>query len=238
MVVNAEEAKRVVLRKGWLAQQPKEFRETLLRRTVLKTYRKGEYVYHAEDAPGMMFGVAEGSVVIGVLHPVAGHYHIHLGRPGDWYGEGAALHGVLRRISVEANVPAQILSLPAKAVREILVEQPLWQKNFSALLLWNQILAIRTIVDLLIRDPGKRVYARLLTLSGVRTGDEIPTGPIELALTQEQFAMMCGLSRKSVQRVLNKMESEGLCENRYAEIVVTSLEALVERLTANGPNMD
>jgi len=236
--MNLEEAGRIVRHKGWLAQQPKEFRDRLIRGTVLRPYDKGEYIYHLDDAPGMMFGIAEGSVLIGVSHPTAGHYQMHMGRSGDWYGEGAALHGVVRRISVEANTPSQILCLPAKAVQEMLQEQPACYKSFSALLLWNQILAIRTIVDLLIRDPKARVYARLLTLCGARIGQELPQGPIELPLTQEQFAMMCGLSRKSVYRVLNRMEAEGLCESGYARIVVGSARALEQRLTAMGSKAD
>ena len=232
--MHLEEARKIVRQKGWLAQQHGPFCEGLLQRTTLKAYEKGEFIYHLEDPPGMMFGVAEGSVLIGVMHPTAGHYQMHLGQPGDWYGEGAALHGVIRRISVEVNTPAQILCLPAKAVQEMLKEEPAWHKNFSALLLWNQILAIRTIVDLLIRDPKARVYARLLTVCGARLGQELPKGPIDVPLTREQLAMMCGLSRKSVYRVLSGMEAEGLCEAGYGRIVVRSAQTLVKQLTAMG----
>ncbi len=46
--------------------------------------------------------------------------------------------------------------------------------------------------------------------------------------------MMSGLSRKSVHRALHNLELEGLCENRYAGIVVPSLEALEKRLMSLG----
>jgi len=227
-------ARAAVSETGWLSHQPKGFRNELLRRTALKSYRKGEYLYHLEDDPGMMFGVVEGAVLIGVAHPIVGLYQAHLGRPGDWYGEAAALHGVNRRVAVEAVVPVQILCLPIKAVQKMLEEQPSWQKNFSALLLWNQENAIRTATDLLIKDPKARVCARLLTLCGVRDGNNLPKGAIELPLTQDQFAMMCGLSRKSVHLALRRLESEGFCENRYGGIVVSSAEALEKSLVSFG----
>jgi CRP/FNR family transcriptional regulator, cyclic AMP receptor protein len=234
IAVDLEAAKTVVSQRGWLSHQPGAFRVELLRRTALRFYGRGEYIYHLEDAPGMMFGIVEGAVLIGVPHPIVGLYQAHLGRPGDWYGEAAALHGVTRRVAVEARVPVQILYLSIKAVQEMLQEQPLWQRNLSSLLLWNLENAIRTGIDLLIQDPKARVCARLLTLCGVRVGRDLPKGPIELPLTQDQLAMMCGLSRKSVHRALHNLESEKLCENRYAGIVVPSLEALEKRLMSLG----
>jgi len=182
----------------------------------------------------MMFGVVEGAVLIGVAHPTIGLYQAHLGRPGDWYGEAAALHGVNRRVAVEAAVPVQILCLPSKAVQKMVEKQPLWIRNLSALLLWNQERAIRTATDFLIKDPQARVCARLLTLCGVGVGTDPPKGPVELPLTQDQFAMMCGLSRKSVHLALHRLESEGLCENCYGGIIVSRPEVLEKSLMSLG----
>ena len=65
------------------------------------------------------------------------------------------------------------------------------QESFH-LLLWNREKAIQTATDFLIKDPQARVCARLLTLCGVRVGTDLPKEPVELPLTQDQFAMMCG----------------------------------------------
>lgn len=232
--MDLQTAKTIASQKGWLAHQSATFRDALLRRTALRSYDKGQYIYHLEDEPGMMFGIVEGAVLVGVSHPIVGLYIGHLGLSGDWYGEAAALHAVTRRVSIEAAVPLHILSLPINAVQEMIEEQPLWLRNFSALLLWNQATAIRTAVDLLIREPTARLTARLLTLSGVRVGQDLPMGPIELPLTQVQLATMSGLSRKSVHRALNALEAEGLCENRYGGIVVLSTEALEWSLMSLG----
>lgn len=221
---------------GWLSRQPLEFRSALLGQTTLQSFAKNEYLYHIEDSPGMMFGVVEGAVLIGIAHPIIGLYQAHLGRPGDWYGEAAALHEVKRRVAVEAAVPVQILCLPIRAVQKMLAERLQWQRNFSSLLLWNQENAIRSAADLLIRDPRARVSARLLTLCGVRTGQSPPKTAIELPLTQEQFAIMCGLSRKSVHAALNRFASVGLCENRYGGIVVLNPEALEKNLMSLASN--
>ena len=232
--MDIEAARDFVSEQGWLSKQPEGFRDELLRRTVLRSYGKGEYVYHLEDSPGMMFGVVEGAVLVGVAHPIVGLYQAHLGRPGDWYGEAAALHGVNRRVAIEAPVPVQILGLPIRAVQEILEMEPLWLRHLSALLLWNLDSALRTATDFLIKDPRARVCVRLLTLCGVRAGMDLPKGPIELPLTQDQFATMCGLSRKSVHSALHRLESEGLCQNCYGAIVVSNVEALEASLMSLG----
>lgn len=234
--MDLETARQSMSKVGWLSQQPVEFRSALLGRTTLQSFAKNEYLYHIEDSPGMMFGVVEGAVLIGIAHPIIGLYQAHLGRPGDWYGEAAALHEVKRRVAVEAAVPVQILCLPIRAVQKMLAERLQWQRNFSSLLLWNQENAIRSAADLLIRDPRARVSARLLTLCGVRTGQSPPKTAIELPVTQEQFAIMCGLSRKSVHTALNRLASEGLCENRYGGIVVLNPEALEKNLMSLASN--
>ncbi len=236
--MDLEAARETMSKMGWLSQQPSEFRNALLGRTTLRSFAKNEYLYHLDDSPGMMFGIVEGAVLIGIAHPIIGLYQAHLGRPGDWYGEAAALHGVRRRVAVEAAVPVQILGLPIHAVENMLEERPRWQRNLSSLLLWNQENAIRSAADLLIREPRARVSARLLTLCGVRTGQAPPKTPIELPVTQDQFAVMCGLSRKTVHTTLTRLAAEGLCENRYGEIVVLNPEALEKNLMSLASNRD
>lgn len=221
-----QRARKLAVRKGWLAAQPRDFRDELLRRTAMKSYEKGEFIYHLGDPPGMMFGIVEGAALMGFPHPTIGLHQAHLGMPGDWFGEAAALHGVSRRMSVEAVAPTILLCLPLTAVQEMLEMQPKWMRNFSALLLWNLESVLRSSMDLLIAEPRARVYARLLTLCGVRDGRELPEGPITLPLNQEQLANMCGLSRKSVNLALRGLENEGACENRYGEIVVVNLAAV------------
>lgn len=232
--MDIEAARKVVSELGWLSQQPEEFHKGLLSRTELKSYAKGQYLYHLDDLSHMMFGVVKGAVLIGVAHPTLGLYQAHLGRPGEWYGEDAAMQGASRLVAVEACVPTHILCLPTEAVLGMLKEQPLWYRNISALLLWNLERAVRTATDLLITDPNVRVRARLLTLCGYGICQDFPDDRIELPLTQDQFAMMCGLSRKSVHLSLHRLESEGLCENRYGGIVVPSAEALEKSLLSLG----
>lgn len=230
--MDLETARKFLSENGWLSTQPDEFRNELLCRTVLKSYGKGEFIYHLDDAPGMMFGLVDGALLIGAAHPIIGLYQAHLGRPGQWFGEAAALHGVKRRLAIEAPVPVLILYLPISGVQDMLQIQPLWQKNLSSLLLWNTDIAMRTTMDLLIKAPKPRVYARLLTLCGAKVGLTLTATPIDLPLTQSQFATMCGLSRKSVQRILAKMESAGLLENRYGGIRVLNPADLEKRLFA------
>ena len=132
----------------------------------------------------------------------------------------------------------QVLCLTHQAVQAMIEERPLWYRNFSTLMLWNLDSALQTAIDLLIKDPKARVCARLLTLCGQRAQQAAPKEAIELPLTQDQFAGMCGLSRKSVHVALNRLEAEGLCENRYGTIVVPNAEELKKSLMSLGAHSD
>src|ERR1700739_685363 len=132
--MHLEEARKEVLKRGWLSHQPEEFREEVLRRTTLSAYKRGEFIFHLDDAPGMMFGVVEGAVIIGVSHPLVGLYQAHLGRRGDWFGAAAAVQGVKRRVAAEAPMAMQVLCLTPQAVQAMIEGRPLWYRNFSTLM--------------------------------------------------------------------------------------------------------
>ena len=231
-------ARDIAVREGWLASQPEPFRREVLKRSVLRRYEKGEYLYHLDDEPGMMCGIVEGAVLIAVPHPIVGVYQGHLGRVGDWFGEVAAVHQVRRKISIEAAIPVQVLCLSIGSVQDMIRDIPSAMKQFSTLLLWNHQIALRTAVDLMIREPLPRVCARLLTLVGFGRGQTLGDGPFELPLTQDLLATMCGLSRKSVHRVLKMLEAEGHCQSHYGTIVVLDPRAVERKLVEAGQPHD
>jgi CRP-like cAMP-binding protein len=230
-------AKAVLSETGWLATQETKFREQFLERAVLKNYAKGEFIYHFGDPAGMICGVVDGAVMIGVPHPIAGQYQVHLGLSGDWYGMAAVLFGMKQSVEVQAAMATQMMCVPEPAVNEMLLDLRNY-RSLSTAMLWNHEKAIRTTTDLLISNPTARVCARLLTLCGARFGKNPPEKPVELPITQDQLAMMCGLSRKSVNRVLIKLKVDKICEYRYGSLVVPNCERLETKLVQMAARLD
>lgn len=220
--MNTEAARDIAAQSGWLSCQPIDFVDGLLRKAVTKSYAKGEYITHLGVDPNMMFGIVEGTVLVGLPHPIIDLCHWHLGRPGDWLGEAAALRRPSTRLSTEALDAVHITCVHMDAVDEMIQEHPSWALSLLALLVWNQEAVVRTALDLLLRDPTARVSARLLTLCGATPECVFPTGSVEVPLTQTQLATMCGLSRKCVHRVLSGLEARKICEALYGKIVIVN----------------
>lgn len=215
---------------GWLSARPAAFVEPFLAQTSLRLLRRSEFAHHLGDEPGSFYGIVSGAVL--VLLPVsAGSLQYgHLGLPGQWLGAAPALTNIRRQVALEAAVETLLLAVPPGAAAAMLASSPAVAREFLSLIVANQQIAIRTAADLLIQAPRARVAARLLTLSGLRLGQAAEPGPSQLPLTQDQLAAMCGLSRNSINRVLQNFESARLCERRYGSIHIPSLKAVEDRL--------
>ena len=59
-----------VLKRGWLAHQAPDFQRAVLQKAQLVSLRACEYLFHAGDATGGVYGVVSGGV--GVLIPGLG----------------------------------------------------------------------------------------------------------------------------------------------------------------------
>ena len=81
------------------------------------------------------------------------------------------------------------------------------------------------IVELSQRDSFSKVCARLisLSLSYVRGGK---AATIEIPMTHDEFASLCGISRKTLGRVLTELEKTGVVEAKYRSITILDQKEL------------
>jgi CRP-like cAMP-binding protein len=228
--MNLASARDVMRQSSWLSARPAAFCDELLGRSSLRTLKKGEFVYHLDDSPGMLFGVVTGAVIILVPNGSNGLQAGHLMREGHWFGEASAIHLVNRQVAIEAATDANLLTVPVSAVQGLIRDFPNAMNHFSALVLDSLLVAMRSGADLLLRDLRKRICSRLLTLSGLRLGENARPEPCDLPITQDQFAAMCGLSRNSVNRGLAELEKDGLCRSAYGRIHIPDLKAIEAQL--------
>ena len=59
-------AEQALLRRGWLAGQPEDFRRAVLDQCLLLPLERGMPVYHQGDPPGGIFGIAAGALAISI----------------------------------------------------------------------------------------------------------------------------------------------------------------------------
>lgn len=213
-------------RRGWLARQDEEFRDAILSRGLRRRLRSGEPLLFAGDEAGGLFGVASGSLglVIGTTRQQPMLSHIH--QPGAWLGEGPAITGEPRFMSVTALEPAHLIQVPRSLISRLETEGFGIQSRVAELMWWNQKLAAQLAYDLLIPMAPRRLAAVLYRVTGY--GELEPSHPAGFTMTQSQLAQMANCSRSIVSRTLRVLQARGWVSVSYSRTRILNGDALAD----------
>ena len=216
----------IVSRQGWLSYAPSPFRRTVLDRCKLQVLKAGATIYSVGDPPGGMYGLASGSFAISIAPGERGPYVAHAAQPGTWFGEGSAFTDHPRRIGLAVSRDSEVLHLPLPAIHEIVAADPGAWRFFGLAAIAHNDVAIGAADDLLIRDHVYRSVAVLLRLGGCRYRTPKHAEPIEVDVSQEDFAVMTNVARTTAGAVLRKLEADGGVEVAYRKVRILAPDAL------------
>ena len=220
------QAHDIVSREGWLSFTPAPFRRVVLDRCKLQEFKAGATIYSVGDPPGGMFGLVAGSLALSIAPGESGPYVAHFARPGTWFGEAAAFTEQPRRIGLAVTRDSELLHLSLHAIREIVAADPGAWRFFGLAAIAHYDVAIGAADDLLIRDHVKRSIAVLLRLGGCRYLTPPGAAPIEVDVSQEDFAAMTNLARTTAGTVLRNLEASGHVEAAYRRVRILAPDAL------------
>ena len=220
-----EDAKAAVSAEGWLAARPPRFREQLLGLCQLAKFRKGQTIYSAGDPPGGVYGLIEGSLRIELVVEGIGAQVAFVGRPGFWIGVASAIRREKRVLTLSAASPSQMFYLPIAGF-EALAGDSENMRHFAILNAENADLILSGARDLMNPDITARVASRLLAIfgRGGDSGDDPPAG--QVAITQADLAMVCNVSRKTINQELASLAQAGLIRLGYGTLALTDVVAL------------
>jgi len=222
----------LVSRRGWLSMTPPTFRRTVLGRCKLEVFKAGAPVYSVGDPPGGMFGLVRGGLALSIAPGERGPYVAHFVRPGTWMGEGAAFTEQPRRIGLAVTRDSKLLHLPLRVIREIVAADPGAWRFFGLAAMAHIDVAIGAADDLLIRDHIKRSIAVLLRLGGCRYLTPPDSQPLEVDVSQEDFAAMTNTARTTAGAILRTLETAGHVSVSYRRVIILAPEALRAMLTS------
>jgi CRP/FNR family transcriptional regulator, cyclic AMP receptor protein len=213
-----EQALRVMERHGWLSRRPAPFREEVVRRSRLRTFRQGQSLYNAGDPPMGMVGVVAGQMRL-QLPPAETIGSI--AAIGQWVGDATAFMQAPRWVSMTAGSTLHVLHLP-QAAFEAMIEQAENCRHFAINTAEALAEAVTVIANLLQPDSEIRVAQRLLTFLGLHGTDR--HAGIDIA--QADLATLCGLSRQTLNKVLTTLEARNIIRCSYRRIEVADPQAL------------
>jgi CRP/FNR family cyclic AMP-dependent transcriptional regulator len=188
-----------------------------------QTYRRGQVVFHDEDAADALHLVVEGHFAVRITLPTGESVLLAIIGPGDAFGELALVSGGRRGATVQAFSDGETLSLHRDAFEALRRARPQVDRSLAEILAER----LRRVNDLLKEahyvDADVRVRRRLVELGEAFDGT--------VPLTQEEIAQTAGTSRATVNRVLREEEAAGAVELGRGRTTITDAAALRARAT-------
>ena len=202
---------------GWFQRQPAALRAAIMREGRVVTLDAGQTAYLEGDEDTGLWIVLAGELR---LHMSAGEDRSALvatASPGALFGRSRVGGADARIVTAIACGASRALLLSDRAIERIAADQPLmWRALADAL--HNQLDGLLAALgQMLLLPPRARIAARLLAQA---------RNDAQVALSQNDLAEMCGLSRKSVNGHLAVMERAGVIERGYMAIHIRNPTAL------------
>jgi CRP-like cAMP-binding protein len=217
------DAERRVLEAGWLAEQPEDVRRAVLKAARLIHQPAGEFVFHAGDDEGGLYGMVSGGVGIHLPSDTGETVLAHVIRSGVWFGYGPLLRGRERSLSFSLVEPSLLIHVPLAHAQEIAGRSPLHQRAILSVSAYGMDVATRVIETLLIRNTDRRIVATLLRVAPAHDDGRSPRG---VRLTQAQLGEMANADRQVVNRALKRLEANGWVRASYGRIDIVDEAAL------------
>ncbi|TVS13062.1 MAG: Crp/Fnr family transcriptional regulator [Gammaproteobacteria bacterium] len=205
----------------WFAGLSASLRAALIEAAAIRAVATGRWLYGSGDVPRGLYAVIDGTALVYVALPEAEDVLVHAAGPGEIFGHAAQLARGPRLATVLAAEPSTFLFLSEQALARVASRHPdIWQ-HLTRLLYEQLGEALLTLARTLAQPASERLALRLLQLSKTGSGT-----PVAIGLSQSEFAELLGVSRKTVNRLLQALVREGAIELHYRRIVVRDASIL------------
>lgn len=185
----------------------------------------GDSLFLKGSMPDALFGVVQGTLRVSVTAQNGREAVIAVLQPGHWFGEVSLLVGQERVYDTFATEPTEMAVVSAPDFHRLIASSFEIHMAFTRLIGLRLRQALRWIDDAILSPLPARLAHRLLMLADP-AGTE-GQGPVGIAVSQEDLAMMLGVSRQSVNRQLKLWEDAGLLRLEYKRIVLLAPQRLM-----------
>lgn len=200
--------------------------------STLKTFAKREVVLNKDAVTGHLYFLLEGHLQATDFTLDGKEVGLYFVEEGQYFGEIAMLDGLPQPEIMMANKKSQIILVPSQLIRELILSQPVMTEAITVELARRIRAQSEQRQILSINNPLQRVCAQLLLLlryaQGQRQALEM-AGKQSLvnAPTHQELAMMVNLSRETVTRVFQVLQSNGALD-RQADLMNIDLPRIAE----------
>lgn len=214
----------------WLSEISEEESEELRSHCACHEYARADLIFAPELRPRSVYVLERGLARIYRLSDSGSEVTFGYVRPGEVLGELSVLSGRPRESFAQAVRPCLVWEMALAAFQRVLASQP--GVLFAiAKLVGTRFKRIESrLENLVFQDLCSRLSHILLELAedfGRAEGDSVT---IDLALSQQDLAMLVGGTRQSVNECLRELREERLVEYANRRFTVLAPRELWRRL--------
>jgi CRP/FNR family transcriptional regulator, cyclic AMP receptor protein len=186
---------------------PEEDRRRFLSIAQRRRFKKHEVVFHAGDPGDSLHLVAAGRFAVRAGTHMGDSTMLAVLGPGAFFGELALVDEGRRQASVSALETAETLAVFRDDFSELRNQNPSVDRVLVSVLAEEVQSTSKLLLEALYFPADTRVMRRLVEVAEIWGGRS--PGSI-LPLTQEDLADLAGTTRPTANRVLRRLEEEGL----------------------------
>ena len=199
------------LAQPWFAGLSDEMKERLAAGVYTLQGAKGDVLLHAGEEVKGWYGVMSGLVKLQTQ--TAGRRQGYLGIPaGEWFGEGSVMKGEPRRYDLVALRDSELVCMPRNLFAELFETSLPFNHAINRHLNMRLGQAMIIIETLRLRTPEQRVAMYL--------GPLLWHGSRRMGLSQEELGVLSGMSRQTVNGVLNDFARRNLVALDFGRIEI------------------
>jgi len=188
----------------------------------LRSYDKGEIIFHQGDEGNGFFIVRSGRVKVFKISASGREQILHIFEAGAHFAEVPAFDGDRFPASAAPLETTELLFFPRQLFLEVLEQNPALAINLLKSFARHLRLFSRLVDNLSLREVPGRLAVYLLSLSD-RAGHR---SEVELDLSKGQLAAMLGTIPETLSRVFHKLSREGTIAVEGSKITLLDLDAL------------
>jgi len=184
--------------------------------------------------PAGTWSHGEGDIETGILVVLDGAVQLFTEAPGDrqvlvghveqggTIGQANRFGGGPRIVTAIAVVPSQLLIVSDAALTRLSAAWPGLWRMIAGLAYAQMRVAVQMLAQIVALPPRQRLAARLIALAAIK-GEP---APVTLSIGQQALGELVGLTRKTVNGLLQDFAKEGLVRLRYAKLELVDLKGL------------
>ncbi len=227
MRINFVNIRQILQQNSWFQACPPGLQDSLIEQSQIVEIADGAYLCRRGEPATGLFCLVDGRLLIGGGGEGGKEAILAIIEAPYWFGEMELFDEGPRTHDARAEGAATVIQIPQEAIRSILEREPRYWRDMGLLTALKTRVAFKAIEDSKAGSSLTRVARRILAIfegHGFRPTDQRAL----LTASQEQLALMLGLSRQTVNQLLGKLEKQDAIRRHYGGIEVLDAAKLSE----------